>query len=147
MARRSSGTGASLADGRVTAGTAGGRGRGGSPVQGSEVGSKKKKKRFTHLMFLHLHGTTLTLLPLHSTASSGCGATTTACGLAAASSPTSPPSCRGTSRSTRRPSAAPPTASSTSPRGRSAAGWVSYSPAPTTTLPPPTPPPSPRLAV
>lgn len=59
-----------------------------------------------------------------SNASSGWGATITVCGPAASLWPTSPPSCRGTSRSTRRQSAVPPMASNISPRGRSAGAWV-----------------------
>lgn len=62
---------------------------------------------------------------LCSTASSEWEATITVCGLAASLSLTSPPSCRGTSRSTRRQSAVPPMASNISPRGRSVGGWVS----------------------
>lgn len=59
-----------------------------------------------------------------STASSEWGATITVCGLAASSSLTSPPSCHGMSRSTRRQSAVPPMASNISLRGRSVGGWV-----------------------
>lgn len=83
--------------------------------------------------FLFFHSQTFTtfhwfklkivcLLP--STASSEWGGTITACVPAATLSPTSPPSSHGTSRSTRRQSAVPPTASNISPRGRSVGGWV-----------------------
>lgn len=59
--------------------------------------------------------------------SSGWEDTTTVWDQGVSLSPTSPPSCRGTSRSTRKPSDAQPTASNTSPRERSVAVSVRLS--------------------